>query len=71
MIQMPGRVLRGLGFIDYDKAKTVPNAVKIGKNGEKILDVTPTELSAQGTDYGSNTSLGGIMNNFANFGAMI
>lgn len=68
MIQMPGRALRGLGFINYDKTKTVPNAVKIGKNGEKILDVTPTELSAQGTDYGSNTSLGGIMNNFANFG---
>lgn len=68
MIQMPGRALRGLGFIDYDKTKTVPNAVKIGKNGEKILDVTPTELSAEGTDYGSNTSLGGIMNNFANFG---
>ena len=37
MIQMPGRALRGLGFIDYDKTKTVPNAVKIGKNGEKIL----------------------------------
>lgn len=58
---------RGLGFFDYDKTRHFANVVTLDKDGN-IFDKLDTNLPTNSWNYGANTTLGGVLNNFADFG---
>lgn len=58
---------RGLGWFDYDKTRHFANVVTLDKDGN-IFDKLDTNLPTNSWNYGANTTLGGVLNNFADFG---
>lgn len=58
---------RGLGWFDYDKTRHFANVVTLDKDGN-IFDKLDTNLPTRSWNYGDNTTLGGVLNNFADFG---
>lgn len=58
---------RGFGLVDYDKTRYFSNVVTLDKDGN-IFDKLDTNLPTNSWNYGANTTLGGVLNNFADFG---
>lgn len=60
-------IIRGFGHFDYDKTRYFANVVTLDKDGN-IFDKLDTNLPTRSWNYGANTTLGGVLNNFADFG---
>lgn len=60
-------ITRGFGYFDYDKTRYFANVVTLDKDGN-IFDKLDTNLPTRSWNYGANTTLGGVLNNFADFG---
>lgn len=60
-------ITRGFGYFDYDKTRYFANVVTLDKDGN-IFDKLDTNLPTNSWNYGANTTLGGVLNNFADFG---
>lgn len=60
-------ITRGFGYFDYDKTRYFANVVTLDKDGN-IFDKLDTNLPTCSWNYGANTILGGVLNNFADFG---
>lgn len=60
-------ITRGFGHFDYDKTRYFANVVTLDKDGN-IFDKLDTNLPTSSWNYGANTTLGGVLNNFADFG---
>lgn len=58
---------RGFGLVDYDKTRYFSNVVTLDKDGN-VFDKLDTNLPTRSWNYGANTTLGGVLNNFADFG---
>lgn len=60
-------IIRGFGYFDYDKTRYFANVVTLDKDGN-VFDKLDTNLPTRSWNYGANTTLGGVLNNFADFG---
>lgn len=60
-------ITRGFGYFNYDKTRYFANVVTLDKDGN-IFDKLDTHLPTRSWNYGANTTLGGVLNNFADFG---
>lgn len=60
-------ITRGFGYFNYDKTRYFANVVTLDKDGN-ISDKLDTHLPTRSWNYGANTTLGGVLNNFADFG---
>lgn len=62
-----GAITRGFGYFNYDKTRYFANVVTLDKDGN-IFHKLYTHLPTCSWNYGANTTLGGVLNNFADFG---
>jgi hypothetical protein len=60
-------ITRGFGYFNYDKTRYFANVVTLDKDGN-VFDKLDTNLPTRSWNYGANTTLGGVLNNFADFG---
>lgn len=60
-------ITRGFGYFNYDKTRYFANVVTLDKDGN-IFHKLDTHLPTRSWNYGANTTLGGVLNNFADFG---
>lgn len=60
-------ITRGFGYFDYDKTRYFANVVTLDKDGN-IFHKLDTHLPTRSWNCGANTTLGGVLNNFADFG---
>lgn len=60
-------ITRGFGYFNYDKTRYFANVVTLDKDGN-VSDKLDTNLPTRSWNYGANTTLGGVLNNFADFG---
>lgn len=60
-------ITRGFGYFNYDKTRYFANVVTLDKD-RNIFDKLDTHLPTRSWNYGANTTLGGVLNNFADFG---
>lgn len=60
-------ITRGFGYFNYDKTRYFANVVTLDKDGN-VFHKLDTNLPTCSWNYGANTALGGVLNNFADFG---